>query len=181
MAPSLAELHLVRALHYTVGIFLASFPGPREGGEKGLVSTVCACALTETRIRKWCKWRLRSHMVQRVLSILLHWSYIHKMRDDMTTIALPPATDLPDIRYSNQMEESGSILAQPGQCDRSHIKTSHLSITGHCSSSIQERLATWGHRRAQLRAVPPSASESISSSILKTRVYRLSQAQISVQ
>ena len=23
---------------------LASFPGPREGGEKGLVSTVCACA-----------------------------------------------------------------------------------------------------------------------------------------
>jgi len=23
---------------------LASFPGPRRGGEKGLVSTVCACA-----------------------------------------------------------------------------------------------------------------------------------------
>ena len=24
---------------------LASFPGPRRGGEKGLVSTVCACAI----------------------------------------------------------------------------------------------------------------------------------------
>ena len=27
-----------------VGGEVASFPGPRRGGEKGLVSTVCACA-----------------------------------------------------------------------------------------------------------------------------------------
>ena len=35
---------------------------------------------------------------------------IREMRGDTTTIAPPPTTDLPDIRYSKQMEESGSIL-----------------------------------------------------------------------
>ena len=29
---------------FMVRCHLTSFPGPREGGEKGLVSTVCACA-----------------------------------------------------------------------------------------------------------------------------------------
>ena len=82
-------------------------------------------------------------MVERVtLSILLHWSSIREMRGDTATIALPPATDLPNIRYSKQTEESGSILTPPGQCDGRHTKTSHCSIAGHCSSSIQERLAT---------------------------------------
>ena len=47
------------------------------------------------------------------LPILLHWSLIREMRGDTTTIALPPATDLPDIRYSNQTEESGNILTPP--------------------------------------------------------------------
>ena len=45
------------------------------------------------------------------LPILLHWSSIHEMRGDTTTIALPPAADLSDILYSKQTEESGSILA----------------------------------------------------------------------
>ena len=75
------------------------------------------------------------------LPILLHWSSIHEMRGNTTTIALPPATDLPDILYSKQTEESGSILTQPSQCDDSHTKTSHRSVAGRCSSSIQERLA----------------------------------------
>ena len=47
------------------------------------------------------------------LPILLHWSSIREMRGDTTTIALPPATDLPDILYSKQTEESGSILTPP--------------------------------------------------------------------
>ena len=75
------------------------------------------------------------------LTILLRWSSFREMRDDTITIALPPATDLPDILYSKQTEESGSILTPPGRCDDSHTKTSHLSIAGRCSSSIQERLA----------------------------------------
>ena len=57
------------------------------------------------------------------LSVLLHWSSILNMRGDTTTIALPPATDLPDILYSKQTEESGSILTPPGRCDGSHMKT----------------------------------------------------------
>ena len=83
-----------------------------------------------------------SHMVEGVtLPILLHWSSIREMRGDTTTIALPPAADLPHILYSKQTEESGSILTPPGRCDDSHKKTSHRSIAGRCSSSIQERLA----------------------------------------
>jgi len=34
------DILLYRPVRFTV----ASFPGPRRGGEKGLVSTVCACA-----------------------------------------------------------------------------------------------------------------------------------------
>ena len=66
------------------------------------------------------------------LSILLHLSSIREMKGDTAAIALPPATDLPDIRYSKQTEESGNILAPPGRCDGSHTKTSHLSIAGRC-------------------------------------------------
>ena len=62
------------------------------------------------------------------LPILLHWSSVREMRGDTTTIALPPATDLPDILYSKQTEESGSIRTPPGRCDDSHTKTSHRSI-----------------------------------------------------
>ena len=51
-----------------------------------------------------------------MLSILLHLSSIREMRGDTTTIALPPATDQPDICYSKQTEESGSILTPPGRC-----------------------------------------------------------------
>jgi len=41
--PALATTYSVsRAIEVTA--WLASFPGPRRGGEKGLVSTVCACA-----------------------------------------------------------------------------------------------------------------------------------------
>ena len=84
----------------------------------------------------------RSQMVEGVtLAILLHWSSIREMRGDTTTIALPPATDLPDILYSKQTEESGSKLTPPSRCDDSHMKTSRRSIAGRCSSSIQERLA----------------------------------------
>ena len=56
------------------------------------------------------------------LPILLHWSSIREMRGDTTTIALPPAADLPDILYSKQTEESGSILTPPGRCHGSHTK-----------------------------------------------------------
>ena len=56
-------------------------------------------------------------------------------------------------------EESGSILTPPGRCYGSHTKTSQsISIADHCSSSIQERLATWGHRRARSRAVVTHAT-----------------------
>ena len=65
--------------------------------------------------------------------ILLHLSSIREMMGDTTTIVYTATTtDLTDIRYSKQTEESGSILTPPGRCDGSHTKTSHLSIEGHC-------------------------------------------------
>ena len=39
-----APLIILLIVHATVQGYLASFPGLREGGEKGLVSTVCTCA-----------------------------------------------------------------------------------------------------------------------------------------
>ena len=107
-----------------------------------------------------------------MLTILLHWSSIREMRGDTTTIALPPAADLPDILYSKQTEESGSIviLTPPGRCDGSHTKTSHRSIAGRCSSSIQERLAARGHRRARSRPVVMHATTKYSLASLTVRI-----------
>ena len=74
------------------------------------------------------------------LPILLHWSSIREMRGDTITIALPPVADSPDILYSKQMEESGSILTPPGRstvATRKHpIVQSQVAVLAQFRSAL---------------------------------------------
>ena len=120
-----------------------------------------------------------------MLSILLHWSSIREMRGDTATIALPPATDLPDIRYSKQTEESGSILTPPSRCEvvtRKHpIFQSQVTVLAQFRSALPPE-GIGEHDRELLQRTPLAYHSCIYSysqltvritlSALTSRVYK---------
>ena len=108
---------------------LASFPYPRGGGQKGLVSTVCALSVIRTPIHKG-EGTNYVHMItcSGLWRFLFVYYLVHHQEDDgeMTTTTLPPATHFPGI-LSRQTETSGSkeymlgtlwhLMAVPDTCE----------------------------------------------------------------